>query len=156
MRTLFWNIRAVGRPARKRQIKEYIHGECLDCVGLQETKTQDFTDKELREISGSVEFSWKWLPSQGLSGGILMGVKVETVELEDVKFGSFSISMNLRHRLSNFRWCLVVVYGPANHDLSGDFVRELIDIYDLSVLPVIFGGDFNLIREAKDKKKQQC
>jgi hypothetical protein len=34
MRMLFWNIRGFGRPAGRRQIKEYISEEKLDAVAL--------------------------------------------------------------------------------------------------------------------------
>lgn len=80
-----------------------------------------------------------------------MGVRQDTIEIEDVMTGSFSMAMNLRLRLSNFRWCCVVVYGPVKDELSEVFLRELNDICEKNMLPIVFCGNFNLIREAKDK-----
>lgn len=59
--------------------------------------------------------------------------------------------MTLRDRKSNFRWVTVTVYGPMNHDLSVAFLKELGDICGQIVLPIVIGGDFNLIREITDK-----
>lgn len=77
MRTILWNVRGLGNLARRRQIREYITNEGVDCVGLQETKKADFTDSELREICISNTFCWKWLPAEGLSRGIIMGYNSE-------------------------------------------------------------------------------
>lgn len=41
MRTILWNVRGLGNLARRRQIREYITNEGVDCVGLQETKKAD-------------------------------------------------------------------------------------------------------------------
>lgn len=50
-------------------MREHIFAEDLDVIALQETIKQDFTDKELRELSGSRDFSWVWIPAKGHSGG---------------------------------------------------------------------------------------
>jgi hypothetical protein len=52
-------------------------------VGIQETIKQDFSDKELKELAGSADFAWKWIPAKGHSGGLLLGVKVENFEIEE-------------------------------------------------------------------------
>lgn len=103
MRNLFWNVRGIGKSARRRQVNEYIYSEHLDCVRIQETKKQDFSDSDLREMAGMLDFTWKWVPSVGLSGGIIMGINNENLEMEDCNLGNFSIAMVLRNRKSNFR-----------------------------------------------------
>jgi hypothetical protein len=42
------------------------------------------------------------------------------------------------------------VYGPAHHDSSADFILELSDTCSQEDLPLLMGGDFNLIRSNKD------
>lgn len=91
------------------------------------------------------------MPPKGNSGGILMGISLDELELEDFNVHNFCIVMGVRHRRSNFRWRVVTVYGPANHDLSSDFLDGLRFVCMASPLPVILGGDFNLIRETADK-----
>lgn len=52
MKFLFWNIRGLGKPARKRQLKELIAKERFDVLGVQETIKKDFTDRELKDLAG--------------------------------------------------------------------------------------------------------
>ncbi|CAD6340438.1 unnamed protein product [Miscanthus lutarioriparius] len=80
-----------------------------------------------------------------------MGVNLSKLELEDYKVQEFCISMSVRDRISNFRWLIVMVYGPSQHDKSRDVLYELSQIYEKATLPIILGGDFNLIREISDK-----
>jgi hypothetical protein len=46
---------------------------------------------------------------------------------------------------------LVTVYGLAQHSLSAEFISELSRKCLRSTLPILLGGDFNLIRFAEDK-----
>ncbi|KAL5647801.1 hypothetical protein ACJX0J_042156, partial [Zea mays] len=116
-------------------------------IGIQETIKQDFSNKELRSLDGDNKFLWKWLPAKGHSGGILMGVKGDSLEVEDWECFTYAINAVIKDRVSNFRWCVITVYGPANHQFSKEFLDELSDICRNEVLPIIIGGDFNLIRE---------
>jgi exonuclease III len=151
MRIMMWNVRGLGKPARRRQIREYISQENIDMIGLQETIKVDFSDSHLRDLAGTLNFSWFWLPPQGRSGGILVGVKIDTLEVEAHSIRTFSIQTTIRSRLTNFRWELVTVYGPTHHDLSPDFLLELSDICSQRGLHLVFGGDFNLIRSENEK-----
>ena len=45
------------------------------------------------------------------------------------------------------------MHGPAQHDLSTDFVLELSDSCSQEDLPLLWGGDFNLIRSNKDRNR---
>jgi exonuclease III len=151
MKMLMWNVRGLGKPARRNQVRNYILQEGADLVGLQETMKQDFTDKVLEELSGGLYFKWVWLAARGRSGGILMGVKVDTLELESHSVGDYTVLMTIRNKLNNFRWEVVTVYGPAQHDYSLDFLLELDTICSRGGLPKVLGGDFNLIRNEEDK-----
>ena len=125
MRFLFWNVRGLAKKARRGQIKEMIKQENLDGLGLPETMKSDFDSKELSQMVSGGDFYWFWLPSRGLSGGILMGIKGDVLEIEDNWIGEFCIQVTLRERRLNVRWSLITVYGPASHDFSIDFIKEL-------------------------------
>ena len=75
MRVLSWNVRGLENVARRGQVRNYILKERIDIVGLQETVKQDFSDHELNELAGGLNFIWFWLAARGRSGGILLGVK---------------------------------------------------------------------------------
>src|SRR3954469_17176951 len=84
-------------------------------------------------------------------GGILMGVKEDTFEVADMDQGEFFVSMALTHRHSNLRWEVIIVYGPADHRRSPDFLAELKAKVERCTTPVVVAGDFNLIRSPDDK-----
>ena len=89
MKFLFWNIRGLGKPARKRQLKELIFKERLDAVGVQETFKKDFSACELKGFAGRFDFDWHWVPAQGHSRGMLLGVRKELLETEGKDQGRF-------------------------------------------------------------------
>jgi hypothetical protein len=128
--------------------------EHLDGVGLSETINEDFTSRDLDDLAGGLDFRWVWKGARGHSRGrILMGVGETYLEIEESEVGEYYVSMVLRNRLTNLWWELITVYGPAHHDASGDFIAELSRKCMFSNLPMVLGGDFNLIRHASDKNK---
>ena len=46
---------------------------------------------------------------------------------------------------------LVVVYGAAQTDRKPDFLAELVRICENEELPMLVGGDFNIIRRQEEK-----
>jgi len=149
-RVFIWNIREFGQDGRRRQIKEYLRQEDVDIVGFQETIRQDFSIMELEALSRH-KFVWTWVTTAGHSGGILLGVKEDTFEVDDMDRGEFFVSMALTHKQSRFKWVVVIFYGPANHRRSPQFLLELKAKVEHMETPVLVAGDFNLIRSAANK-----
>jgi hypothetical protein len=69
-----------------------------------------------------------------------MGFKTNLFEVEDYEVGDFYVSMVLRHRTNNFRWEMLIVYGPAHRDQSASFISELFRKYMFVTLPLVIGG----------------
>ena len=65
--------------------------------------------------------------------------------------GQFFVSMELYERALNFKWEVIIVYGPADHSRSASFLDELNRKVSAASLPVVVGGNFNLRRFAEDK-----
>ena len=148
MRALFWNLRGFGHDGRRRQLIEYMREEAIDVVAIQETMRTDFSLVELERLSRHL-FAWHWLPSSGVSGhsgGILLGVKDATFEVGSMDRGSHFVSMEVWERDVNFKWEIIIVYGPADHSRSAAFLAELHAKISSATLPVVVGGDFNLLR----------
>lgn len=155
MRYIFWNVRGLGTTHRRGLVLKHIVQKNLDFVGIQETIKQEFSDHELKEMAGSVDFVWKWIPAKGHSGGLLVGVKVESLEIEQVELADFFLGCLVRNRITNFRFWILNVYGPAHHDLSGEFILDLSNFCSREILPMVLRGDFNLIRSNKDRNQGQ-
>ena len=103
-------------------------------------------------------FAWHWIPSSGTtghSGGILLGVKDATFEVGGMDRGEFFAGMEIFERALNFKWEIMIMYGPADHRRSPAFLVELQQKISYSLLPVVVGGDFNLIRSPNEKNNDR-
>lgn len=149
MRIAFWNVRGLGKPYRRGLVRNHILQEDIHIFGLQETIKQDFSNGELKEMSGNRVFQWFWILAKGHSGGLALGINSKNFEVEDV----CSIAALVRNRRTNFRFWVVNVYGPAQHEFSAKFVRDISSFCSRECLPILMGGDFNLIRSNKERNQ---
>jgi hypothetical protein len=91
----FWNSRSVGKRGMATCIKDMMSDYSLDFIGLQETMKSDYDQSFFRKIDPDNNFFWKWVPSVGKSGGILCGVKPDSLDLNAVKIGRFMLQFVL-------------------------------------------------------------
>jgi endonuclease/exonuclease/phosphatase family metal-dependent hydrolase len=151
MRAAGWNMRGFGQSGRRTQFRDFIRKEQLNIIFLQETIRQDFTDQELRGLVNGELFHWHWRAAAGHSGGMLLGVKDETIEVGTIDQGPFFLSATVLHRESKFKFNFVGVYGPADHARSASFLTNLENKVENCSYPVVVLGNFNLIRGIQDK-----
>lgn len=140
-----------GARGHRNQLRDYICDSHVDLVCLQETIESSFSLAGLASIAGSVSFNWRWLPASGHSGGILVGAKADTFDIVTFDCGIFYASLVLAHRDLNKLWDVIFVYTPADHSLSPLFLNELFLKVKSSNLPLLIGGDFNLLHPPSDK-----
>jgi hypothetical protein len=57
---------------------------------------------------------------------MLLGFREECFEVGEWKKGKFFISASLLQRSNLSKWSFVPVYGPADHGMSEEFLRELV------------------------------
>lgn len=143
MKIIMWNIRGIGKKARLRQLKEMISKEKPDIIGLQETIKQNSSDQELGALAPGGDYKWGWIAASGHSGGILLGVKEDILQIDNWETGEYFVGITVRHGTLNVRWECLTVYGPAQHERSADFLQELNTQSEQALLPLVIGGDFN-------------
>jgi hypothetical protein len=68
-----------------------------------------------------------------------------------LSFGDFYIKFTLRNKVDGFRWVLVAVYGAAQPEYKESFLTELVHSCSIEKLPMLVGGDFNIIRNPSEK-----
>ena len=151
MRALFWNIRGFGARGRRDQLKDLVRSNSIDFVGLVETFKESFSPNDFSAIVGMDRFNWQFLPASGHSGGILIGSNKDIFDFVAFDHGIFWASVVLSHKAQNTLCEFIVVYGPADHSLSPLFLNELSLKIDACNLPMVIGGDFNLLRCPNDK-----
>jgi exonuclease III len=60
----------------------------------------------------------------------------------------------LRHKEDDFKFNLISIYGPTQLDLKSYFLSELVRVCSKETLPIIIGGDFNIICTPDEKNDE--
>jgi hypothetical protein len=68
--------------------------------------------------------------------------------------GDFCVKFHLKTKIDNFEWALVVVYGVAQDRHKPSFLVELVRVCENEMLPLMVGGDFNIIRRQEEKNNE--
>lgn len=84
----------------------------------------------------------------------MLGVREDLFSVEDMDRGEFFLSMSIMDRRVNLSWEVIIVYGPADHSRSAEFLAELRDKVDRCNTPIVVAGDFNLVRQVEDKNSR--
>jgi exonuclease III len=153
MKGLTWNCRGIKKKGVSTFLKNLILENNFHFVGLQETMQPDISDHFLRKIDIKQSYLWKWLPSNGRSGGILVGINIEFLEVGSFIEGEHILQMNLWDKKLNFKWNLKTIYGAAHDEGRDGFLAEIALFCGKSKEPFLVGGDFNIIRFASEKNK---
>jgi hypothetical protein len=61
------------------------------------------------------------------------------------------VNLNLRNKADGFEWALILVYGAAQDDHKHEFLAELVRNCEVEALPMLVGGDFNILIRKEDK-----
>jgi hypothetical protein len=82
-----------------------------------------------------------------------MGIDMDIYDIGSIDEGDFYVKFILCNKNDCFKWALIVVYGPAQNDRKDAFLTELVQFVSRETLPIVIGGDFNILRGPKDKNK---
>ena len=151
LRGLTWNSEGFRDPGKHLFVKESIRDHRLDFIALLETGRSNFTVPFLRDLSCGKDFNWFCLPPHGRSGGILVGINVNTLKVNKVENGDFCVKLSLKSKCDGFEWVLVPVYGAAQDSLKHEFLSELVRLCEVETLPMLLAGDFNILRKPEEK-----
>ena len=88
---------------------------------------------------------------RGRSSGMILGAHLLTFDIGEIEEGEFFIRFKLRHKEDDFKFNLISVYGPAQLDQKPNFLSEMVRVCSKEALPIIIGGDFNIIRRPDEK-----
>jgi hypothetical protein len=81
--------------------------------------------------------------------------KLSAIPLKDlvqrVETSDFYVKLFVKSKNDSCECLLVRVYGEAQEVLKPDFLAELVRICESETLPMLVGGDFNIIRRKEEK-----
>ncbi len=58
--------------------------------------------------------------------------------------------------MDKFKWALVLVYGLMQNEFKEQFLLELVNMCRYEALPILIGGDFNILRSHDEKNNDNC
>jgi hypothetical protein len=118
---------------------------------VQKRATPRLCNSIANETLGTA-FDYDYVPTIGVSGGILLGWNTDMWAVSEVTKGRFSISAKIAETgSSNTPWWITVVYGPQPDHEKVEFLDELLSFRDVHPGPWFLCGDFNMIYRAQDK-----
>jgi hypothetical protein len=123
----------------------------LNFFALWEMGRSEFMPRTLKNLCGGRDFLWHSKALQGRSGGMLLGVDQQLFDIGSIEEGEFYIKFHLCNKSDGFKWALVSVYGQAQADRKEKFLAELVRMCSHEDLPLIMGGDYNVLRHSYEK-----
>jgi hypothetical protein len=117
-----------------------IREQNLDFLAISKTGRQDFTQSFLDRLSGGANFVWHSRLPRGRYGGILVGIKTDTMDVLACSDGDFHVKLHIQNKLDNFTWSLLVVYGAAQEEFKADFLCEMVNLAKDNPYPILIGG----------------
>ena len=151
LRGIFWNSEGFRDPGKHLFVQEAIRERKLDFFALSETGRSNFATPFLTHLAAGQDFSWFCLPPRGRSGGMLIGVNTATLQVKNVDVGDFCVKLYVKSKCDGFEWVLVSVYGAAQDEQKPMFLSELVRLCENEPLPMLVGGDFNILRKPEYK-----
>ncbi|KAH7666030.1 Exodeoxyribonuclease III protein [Dioscorea alata] len=125
MNIISWNIRGLGRPAKRFLVKNFLSLHFADVCCLQESKLEDISQAKWREIGGQRLNQLLFCPARGSAGGIIIGWNDACLTGHLVKAGEFSLTVDFCYTSNQFRWRCTSVYGPTVRSRKSEFWAEL-------------------------------
>jgi hypothetical protein len=65
------------------------------------------------------------------------------------------MKFKLQNICGNFTWIFIAVYGPAQEEGKYSFLQELTHACNTETSPILIGGDFNIIRNRREKNNDR-
>jgi exonuclease III len=147
----FWNSGGFGDTAKHLFVRETFQEYKLDFFAISETGRDSFSVPFLTHLAGGCDIHWYCLPPIGRSGGMLVGINNQTIKVKNVMTGDRCVRFHVANKSDNFEWALVAVYGAAQDAQKADFLAELVRFCEDDSIPILVGGDFNIIRRQNEK-----
>jgi hypothetical protein len=145
MKGIFWNSNGFKDLKKLRYVLDLTKEHGLNFIALSETDRKSFPDHLLRNLCAGKNFIWHCKEPHGRSGGMLLGIDVDVFDVGAITEGDFFIKFNLHDKADGFKWALVSVYGPTQDCFKQEFLSELVRLSNTETLPILIGGDFNIL-----------
>jgi hypothetical protein len=151
MKEVFWNCNGFKDPKKHRFISDLTREQSMCFIALSEIGRKGFNNAILRNLCGGRDFLWHCKEPRGRSGGILLGIDLDSFDIGVIDEGDFYVKFLLCNKENNFKWALVAIYGPVQINLKEQFLTEMVHLCSHEQFPILISGDFNMLRNPSEK-----
>ncbi|XP_028105623.1 uncharacterized protein LOC114304685 [Camellia sinensis] len=152
MKILSWNVRGLGRPEKRGNIKSLVRERCVDVLFLQETKRSSMDDHFVKTIWPYEELEFLLVDLEGSAGGLLCIWKPQVFELKGCCSSSKNFIILSGMSSNSFQCTLVNIYAPNKVLRRRQLWDSLVSIHQHFPNPWCVGADFNEIRYMGERK----
>jgi hypothetical protein len=78
-------------------------------------------------------------------------VDLQVYDIGVIDEGDYYVKFYLCNKVDDFKWALVVVYGPAQDQHKESFLTELVNMCSHERLPLVMGENYNILRHPSEK-----
>ena len=82
---------------------------------------------------------------------MILGINLLTFDIGEIEEGDFFIHFKVLHKEDDFKFNLISVYGRRNQITNQISYPKLCEYVQKEALPIVIGGDFNIIRRLDEK-----
>lgn len=151
MNIICWNVRVLGRLAKRYLIQDFLNIHWADVYYLQESKLEKIPLPMWRVIGGNCLDQYVFLPAKGTTSGIIIGWNNTALSDKLILIGDFNVTVDFCFLRTNFCRRCTKVYGPNARALKQSFCQELRACEGPAAVPWIICGEFNAILALEDK-----
>jgi exonuclease III len=151
MKGFFWNSNGFKDPKKHKFISDLTKENNLNFIAISETGRSDFMPIFLKNLCAGRDYLWHSKAPRGRSGDILLGVDLQIYDIGAIEEGDYYAKFHICNKSDNFKWALVVVYGPAQEEHKESFLAKLLNMCSHENLPLVMDGDYNILRHPSEK-----
>ncbi len=101
MKGIFWNCNGFKDPKKHKFIFDLTKEQQLDYIALSETIRKDFSPAALKNLCAGKDFLWHCKPPNGRSGGMLLGINLQNIDIDLIDEGDFYIKFHLYNKVDS-------------------------------------------------------
>jgi exonuclease III len=147
-----WNVRGLGDSEKCNLVRESIASIAPNVACIQESKLHDITTFKAHSfLPTCLAVKFMHIPAAGTRGGVITAWNPDVLHLTSYAVHHHALTVHLRLLASNSDIHITNVYAPSDHRDTPAFLDILLEIGASISGPWLIVGDFNLIRDAKDK-----
>lgn len=125
MNIIRWNVRGLGRPAKRYLVKDFLEIHHVDVCCIQESKLAEINQLIWRSICDTRLDQFGLVPSIGTSGGVIIGWNSRLYKGKVIFVGTYCLFVEFTNLFDNSMWVCTSVYGPNLRQLKFYFWDEI-------------------------------